>query len=195
MEAVRQRADEITILVRRRWKAVQQHELGTRRASGFAIGDIQSVDRSAAVREHTNNAAGALTRLLDLGVAPYLVASAVEAVLAQRLVRRVCPHCVAHTDVTDIVRRELSLASSIASLPSATGCAECRGTGYRGRLGIYELLVLDDGVRAELVRGCGSAELRHLAVQRGMRTLREDGARLVLVGSTTPDEVIRVTRA
>ena len=122
---------------------------------------------------HTNDAPGALVRLLDLGVAPYLVASTVEAVLGQRLVRRVCPEC----------RRK------------EPGCPACRGTGYRGRTGIYELLVMTDELRDALPRQRGAGELRALATAAGMRTLREDGLRLVHAGVTTPEEVDRVTGA
>ena len=120
---------------------------------------------------HTNDAPSALVRLLDLGVAPYLVASTVEAVLGQRLVRKVCPAC----------RGE------------AADCPTCRGTGYRGRTGIYELLVMTDELRDALPQQRGAAELRALAIQSGMRTLRDDGLRLVQAGVTTLEEVTRVT--
>jgi len=120
---------------------------------------------------HTNDAPSALVRLLDLGVAPYLVASTVEAVLGQRLVRKVCPTC----------RGE------------ASNCPNCRGTGYRGRTGIYELLVMTDELRDALPEQRGAAELRALAIQAGLRTLRDDGMRLVQAGVTTLEEVTRVT--
>lgn len=117
---------------------------------------------------HTNDAASALTRLLDLGVAPYLVASTVEAVLAQRLVRVICQHC------------------------RAAGCEQCRGSGYRGRTGIYEVLVMNDDIRGAIQ--VGAAELRRLAVASGMRSLRDDGLRQVREGVTTLEEVLRVTK-
>ena len=141
---------------------------------------------------HTNDAPTALTRLLDLGVAPYLVASTVEAVLAQRLVRTICPAC------REEVLLELPDEHGGRARRRAwrgAGCAECSGTGYRGRTGIYELLLLDDELRAEVMRGHGSGELRHLAAARGMRTLYEDGLRQVGAGVTTLEEVLRVTRA
>ena len=144
---------------------------------------------------HTNDAPAALTRLLDLGVAPYLVASTVEAVLAQRLVRSVCGAC----------RREVDLApgpavpDALTALPRTewrgTGCDACLGTGYRGRTGIYELLSLDDELRTEVMRQRGSGELRRLAIAHGMRTLFEDGVRQVRLGVTTLEEVIRVAHA
>ena len=144
---------------------------------------------------HTNDACGALTRLFDLGVAPYLVASTVEAVLAQRLVRRLCTNCVSRTPVTTAVAKELGTEPLAETIPVAVGCPECRATGYRGRLGIYELLVLNEDIRTELLRGGSSGDLRRLAMELGMRPLRADGARLVYAGLTTADEVIQVTRA
>lgn len=144
---------------------------------------------------HTNDAPGALTRLLELGVAPYLVASTVEAVLAQRLVRRLCPVCGLADPSGAAGLRQLDGDSTGAeSCRRAVGCASCRGTGYRGRIGIYELLVMDDDLRAELLRQPDIGVVRRRAVDRGMRTLRADGARLVRAGLTTIDEVVRVTR-
>lgn len=142
---------------------------------------------------HTNDAPSALTRLLELGIAPYLVASTVDAILAQRLVRLVCGEC----------REEVPLARAPVpddSLLPATewrgrGCDRCHGTGYRGRTGIYELLVADDALRAELMRRGGAGELRRIAVVGGMSTLYEDGIRQVRSGLTTLEEVLRVTRA
>ena len=145
---------------------------------------------------HTNDAPSALTRLLDLGVAPYLVTSTVEAVLAQRLVRRLCPACKRAQDVEPGVAAELGLASrDVALVHVAMGCAECRGTGYRGRTGIYELLPMSDEIRDELPRLSGAGGLRGLAVRAGMKTLRDDGLRLVREGVTTVEEVLRVTTA
>jgi general secretion pathway protein E len=119
---------------------------------------------------HTNDAPSAITRLIDLGVAPYLVASTVQAVLAQRLVRRLCTSC------------------------SGTGCSECRSTGYRGRIGIYELLVMDDGVRKALQApgGADAASLRRAMIASGAPTLKDDGERQVAAGATTRDELLRV---
>lgn len=141
---------------------------------------------------HTNDAPSALTRLLDLGVAPYLVASTVAAVLAQRLVRTTCATC----------RHEVSVDPALTGLGAAEplprvewrgeGCESCLGTGYRGRTGIYELLLLDDELRAEVMRQRGSGELTRLAVSGGMRTLFQDGLRQVRAGVTTVEEVRRV---
>jgi len=140
---------------------------------------------------HTNDAPSALTRLLDLGVAPYLVASTVEAVLAQRLVRTVCGSC---KQEVELPHAEVPGVESM--LPRTewrgTGCDRCLGTGYRGRTGIYELLVLDEELRAEVMRKRGSGELHRVAVAHGMRTLLEDGLRQVRAGVTTMEEVRRV---
>jgi len=118
---------------------------------------------------HTNDAAGALTRLRELGVAPYLVASTVEAVLAQRLVRTFCTGC------------------------RGTGCDLCRGMGYHGRIGIHELLVMSDALRAAVLAGADTATLRRMAVAEGMRTLRDEGDRVVSAGMSSHEEVLRVT--
>lgn len=129
---------------------------------------------------HTNDAPGALIRLVDLGVAPFLVASTVEAVLSQRLVRVICQACKVPADSHGAYRGQ--------------GCPDCRETGYRGRTGIYELLIMNDEIRAELQRGGDVGELRTLAERAGMQSLARDGSRLVSEGVTTVDEVQRVTR-
>jgi general secretion pathway protein E len=144
---------------------------------------------------HTNDAPTALTRLLDLDVAAYLVASTVDAVLAQRLVRVICTACREPAPLDAAAARLLDPVGGAAHAWRGAGCASCRGTGYRGRTGIYELLVMDDDLRVEVQRRRGSGELRQLAVAGGMRTLQEDGLRLVREGVTTLEEVLRVARA
>jgi general secretion pathway protein E len=145
---------------------------------------------------HTNDAPTALTRLLDLEVAAYLVASTVDAVLAQRLVRVICPHCKTETKPDASMARRIDLAHyGITRLWKGAGCDECRGTGYRGRTGVYELLVMDNELRLEVQRRRGSEELRSIAVSKGMRTLLDDGVRAAKEGITTLDEVLRVARA
>ena len=119
---------------------------------------------------HTNDAAGALTRLLDLGVPPFLLSSTVAAVLAQRLVRRICPDC------------------------RGAGCDVCAQTGYRGRVGIYELLVVSDNIRDAIGKGASAGDIAAVARREGMRSLREQGEELVRAGVTSADEVLRVTR-
>ena len=145
---------------------------------------------------HTNDAPTALTRLLDLEVAAYLVASTVDAVLAQRLVRVICPHCKAATKPDTTAARRLDIAAlGLDTVWKGAGCDECRDTGYRGRTGVYELLVMDNELRVELQKRRGSEELRQMAIAKGMRTLQDDGLRLVRAGVTTLDEVLRVARA
>ncbi|MCI0432678.1 MAG: Flp pilus assembly complex ATPase component TadA [Gemmatimonadetes bacterium] len=145
---------------------------------------------------HTNDAATALTRLVDLGIEPYLVASTVEAVLAQRLVRRICAECTRPVALTSEQVTVLGLTRTDA--PSAwagRGCNTCRGTGYRGRTGIYELLVMDDELRTSLQQNVSAGHLTRLGVSRGMRLLREDGLRQIRDGVTTAEEVLRVANA
>ncbi|HVE78355.1 MAG TPA: GspE/PulE family protein [Gemmatimonadaceae bacterium] len=144
---------------------------------------------------HTNDAPSALTRLLDLGVADYLIASTVEGVLAQRLVRRVCRECAELVAVDDVARRAMAAdGCEVAEVSRGRGCASCRGTGYRGRTGIYEMLVVDEEIRDEFLRRRGTGALRRLALTKGMRPLRADGWRQVVAGMTTPDEVLRVSQ-
>jgi len=142
---------------------------------------------------HTNDAATALTRLVDLGVERFLVASTVEAVLAQRLVRRVCEGCATPTPVTPEERMALGLTrDEPVSARRGVGCEACRGTGYKGRTGIYELLVMDDDLRMALDGDASSGRIEAMARERGMRLLREDGVRVIREGWTTPEEVLRV---
>ncbi len=145
---------------------------------------------------HTNDAPTALTRLLDLDVAAYLVASTVDAVLAQRLVRVICANCKTETRPDKAAARRLDVeALGLTRVWKGAGCPECRGTGYRGRTGVYELLVMDNELRLEVQRRRGSEELRAMAVAKGMRTLLDDGVRAAREGVTTLDEVLRVARA
>ncbi|MFN2567817.1 MAG: GspE/PulE family protein [Gemmatimonadaceae bacterium] len=145
---------------------------------------------------HTNDAPSALTRLLDLGVADYLVASTVTMVLAQRLVRTVCAECAEPGPVGDVAAREMAQDGyEPREVMRGRGCASCRGTGYRGRTGVYELLEVDEAIRAELLLRRGSGAMRRLALEKGMRPLRADGWRQVAAGVTTPEEVLRVAQS
>jgi general secretion pathway protein E len=145
---------------------------------------------------HTNDAPSALTRLLDLQVAAYLVASTVDAVLAQRLVRVICVNCKVKTHPDRAAARRIDIeANGLVNVWKGEGCEVCRGTGYRGRTGVYELLVMDNELRTEVQGRRGSEELRQLATAKGMRTLQDDGLRLVRAGVTTLDEVLRVARS
>jgi len=143
---------------------------------------------------HTNDAPAALMRLLDLGIADYLVTSTVDAVLAQRLVRRVCGECARDVTPDDVARREMAADGwDTAETRSGEGCPTCRGTGFRGRVGVYELLEVDEDIRAEVLRHRGSQAIRQVALEKGMTPLRADGWRQVAAGMTTPEEVLRVT--
>jgi general secretion pathway protein E len=145
---------------------------------------------------HTNDAPTALTRLLDLEVAAYLVASTVDAVLAQRLVRVICRNCKMETRPDKAAARRIDIeAAGVTRVWKGAGCDECRGTGFRGRTGIYELVVMDNELRIEVQQRRGSEELRTMAIAKGMRTLLDDGLRAARAGITTLDEVLRVARA
>jgi type II secretion system protein E len=142
---------------------------------------------------HTNDAVTALTRLVDLGIEPYLVASTVEAVLAQRLVRRICKGCKEASPITPEERSSLGAGGAdLTEVWRGQGCSECRGTGYRGRTGIYELLVMDEGLREAVQQNASADQLEKLGLARGMRLLKDDGMRLIRDGITTPQEVLRV---
>jgi general secretion pathway protein E/type IV pilus assembly protein PilB len=145
---------------------------------------------------HTNDAPGAVTRLIDIGVKPFLVASSTRALMAQRLVRKVCKKCAASYQPTETELCSLNLDP--AKVTGATflrgkGCNDCNKTGYRGRFGIFEIFVIDDEARKLIYDRVPTSVLRARAREMGMRTLREDGARKVLAGLTTADEVIRAT--
>jgi general secretion pathway protein E/type IV pilus assembly protein PilB len=145
---------------------------------------------------HTNDAPSAITRLIDIGVKPFLVASSIRAIMAQRLVRRICARCKEEHPPTEAELHLLGPAAAQmaqAQLFKGKGCPECNGTGYRGRLGIFEVFALDDIVRHMINDQVAAGELRAQARRIGMRTLREDGLRKVVGGMTTLEEVFRVT--
>jgi general secretion pathway protein E len=146
---------------------------------------------------HTNDSAGALTRLLDLGIEPYLVSSAGAGVIAQRLVRRICPHCREDYLPDRALLKTLGLSPD--SLPGGhasrgRGCDACMGTGYFGRTGLYELLVIDDLTRSAIMARRNAGEIKAAAVAAGLRTLRMDGVSKVVAGLTTAEEILRVTQ-
>jgi general secretion pathway protein E len=184
---------------------------------------------------HTNDAPGAITRLVDMGIQPYQISSSVLGILAQRLVRQLCPHCRVPFHPTDADLLELGLVGGSAKVEemrraAATtviaegkiagkipppppghvdgtpredglvfyrpkGCDECSQTGYRGRKGIYELMLIDEPVRREILKGSDSKAIQKVAREQGMRLLREDGARQVIAGITSIDEVLAATQA
>jgi len=145
---------------------------------------------------HTNDAPSAIARLVDIGVQPFLVASSVRAIMAQRLVRRLCTHCKHPDDLSETEMRALRIEPSQikdSQVMKAPGCDHCRHTGYRGRMGIFEIFIIDDEVRHMINKRTSTFLLRQRARALGMRTLREDGIRKVLSGLTSADEVISVT--
>ena len=143
---------------------------------------------------HTNDAAGAVSRLLEMGVEDYLLASSLLGVLAQRLVRKVCEKCRRSAEITPTVQRELGGDGTPAQVYEGTGCEDCAQTGYRGRSGIFELLLVNDVIRPLILKRSSADMIKDAAVQQGMRTLREDGWHKVRTGVTTVAEVVRVTQ-
>ncbi|MFA6349348.1 MAG: ATPase, T2SS/T4P/T4SS family [Candidatus Omnitrophota bacterium] len=147
---------------------------------------------------HTNDAAGAITRLLDMGVEPFLVSSSVECLVAQRLVRLICPKCKVPVKAKDDIIREMSkdikFDAAKAEIFEGKGCEACRFTGYRGRTGIHEIIVVNETIRNMILARASSQQIKQKAVSFGMRTLRQDGLQKVLAGLTTFTEVVRVTQ-
>ena len=143
---------------------------------------------------HTNDAAGSVTRLVDIGIEPYLIAASLNAVLAQRLVRKVCPKCKQPTGVSDNIRQYLEKAGVQADqVFHGTGCDECRGSGYAGRVGIYELMVIEERFREMINKDPSVGSMRRAFRESGHKTLFDDGIRKVKEGLTTIEEVLRVT--
>ena len=147
---------------------------------------------------HTNDSAGAVARLRDLQVEAFYIVGSLLGVLAQRLVRRVCSHCAEPAEVPEAQARAVGLSAADVeegAFRHGRGCEECLGTGYRGRIGVFELLVMDDTLHEMISRGVSTAELRNEAVRRGMTLLRDDGVAKARAGMTTVAEVLRVTQA
>jgi general secretion pathway protein E len=147
---------------------------------------------------HTNDAPSTFARLVDMGVEPFLVGDSILAVLAQRLVRRLCRECREPYHPSEVELREVGAQRSQfagRTVYRAKGCPACLSTGYKGRAGIYELLVVGDDIRQMVIRGDNAVQIRHAAQKEGMLSLRDDGVRQVLEGLTSLDEVMRVTQA
>jgi general secretion pathway protein E len=145
---------------------------------------------------HTNDAASAATRLIDMGIEPFLVASSVVAVLAQRLIRKVCPDCKQsyQPDDEELIRLGVVPGKTKPTFYRGSGCPACTQTGYRGRTGIHELLVLDDDIRRLIGNKADAAAIRQSAVSRGMVLLKEEAAEKIFAGITTTEEVMRMTQ-
>ncbi len=144
---------------------------------------------------HTNDAPGALNRLVDMHVEPYLVASSLEAVLAQRLVRVLCPHCKIEdkSEVAAVLKERLGYPKDLLFY-KGVGCPECRQTGFHGRQAIFEWMDINNEIIELLLKNSSAVIIREAAVRNGMKSLSDDGWRLVREGVTTPEEVMRVTK-
>jgi len=145
---------------------------------------------------HTNDSVTAVTRLLDIGIPPYLINATLLGIVAQRLVRCLCPHCKQATKVDDELWKALVTPWKInkpETVYAPTGCLECRNTGYLGRIGIYEIMVASPETRKLVTGECDIARLRRQAIKEGMRTLRISGAQKVVAGLTTVEEVFKAT--
>jgi len=143
---------------------------------------------------HTNDAPGAITRLIDMGIEPFLVASALVGCIAQRLVRRICPNCREPYSPPEeaVAKFGLNLADTNIVFYHGRGCDHCKGTGYKGRCGIYEMMTINDSIRPLILRNAPTVEVKDAAIENGMVTLQEDGLRKVLEGTTTIEECLRV---
>ncbi|MFN3167347.1 MAG: GspE/PulE family protein [Phycisphaeraceae bacterium] len=145
---------------------------------------------------HTNDAPSAVTRLINIGVEPYLIGSALNAVVAQRLVRKICTHCREQQPPDDVVAEHLAMQGvGLDEVWVGKGCDKCRNTGYAGRVGLYEMLLLNDQLRDRIAGNPNVTEFRRMCIEGGMVTLRQDGFQKVARGQTTVDEVLRVTEA
>ncbi len=143
---------------------------------------------------HTNDAPSSVIRLTDMGIEPFLVTSSVIGVIAQRLVRKVCPYCKEEYSPSLEERREIGLENFEGKFFKGKGCEHCLGTGYLGRTAIYEILPIDEEIKKLILQGKESSEIKKKAVEKGMKTLKMDGALKVAMGITTPEEVLRVAR-
>ncbi len=171
------------------------------------VGEIRDLETSSVAIEaaltghlvfstlHTNDAPGALNRLVDMGVEPFLISSSVAGIIAQRLVRRICSNCKVPQEVTkEVLDHFADLKDKKLTFYHGKGCKSCRNTGYRGRTGIFEMLTLNPEIQDLIMKKASSNQIKEVAVKVGMKTLREDGISKVIAGMTTLDEVLRVTQ-
>jgi len=142
---------------------------------------------------HTNDAPSSLTRLLEMGIESYMISSAVKCIVAQRLVRRLCDNCKEETDISNIpLDKEIKVLMEGKKVYKNTGCNRCNNTGYRGRIGIYSVMLVSKKIREMLLGRCSTDEIKEVAKEEGMRTLLEAGAEKVAAGVTSLDEMYRV---
>ena len=144
---------------------------------------------------HTNDAPSTVTRMIDMGIEPFNVASAVNLIVAQRLVRRICKECKQEHQYTDEEMHAFGIDRKVGPFFKGAGCDTCAGTGYKGRQGLYEVMALSSPLRRGILKGGSTEELRDIAVQEGMLTLRMDGMVKVKKGVTTLEEVVKETAA
>jgi len=147
---------------------------------------------------HTNDAPSSVIRLVDMGIEPFLIASSVIGVIAQRLVRRICPKCKKEIEITPDIENildEYKINSNEITLYKGEGCSYCKNTGYKGRIAIFELMLITENIRDLITKNISTGKLRKAAIKEGMCQLREDGMRKVCEGLTTIDEVLRVASA
>jgi len=146
---------------------------------------------------HTNDAASAITRLIDMGIEPFLITSSVLAIIAQRLVRTICPSCKQPAEVSNECMKDLCVTEEDlkgATLFTGQGCDKCMHTGFYGRTGIYEILKISESIKKKIISTSDANAIKEAAVLEGMRTLREDGSEKIIKGITTPEEILRVTQ-
>jgi type II secretory ATPase GspE/PulE/Tfp pilus assembly ATPase PilB-like protein len=141
---------------------------------------------------HTNDAPSAVTRLIDMGVEPFLISSSVIGILAQRLVRKICPECKEKSAVPSEVAKQLGLKGE-AVFYHGKGCKNCKASGYTGRIGIFEFLHVTEGIKKMIIGRASADDLKKKALEEGMKTLRVDGIDKVKLGMTTVEEILRVT--
>ena len=145
---------------------------------------------------HTNDSPGAVTRLIDMGVEPFLISASLEGVLGQRLIRKICPNCKTPYEPTETVLSQLGLSPhefGDKEFYYGTGCDNCNNTGYRARKGIYELLDITDPLREMINQRAPSVVLKQKAIELGMTTIRQDGLRCIYDGETTIEEILKYT--
>jgi type IV pilus assembly protein PilB len=145
---------------------------------------------------HTNDAPATISRLLNMGVEPFLITASVNLVLAQRLARKICPDCKAEIQLEAGVLEEIGFTPeqlATGTLLKGQGCRTCNGTGYKGRVALYEIMRFSDGLKEMVLQGSSTAELKTAAIKAGMQTLRMAGIKKVLDGVTTTEEILRVT--
>jgi len=146
---------------------------------------------------HTNDAPSSVVRLIDMGVEPFLISSSVIGVIAQRLVRKICPYCKKEIPINDEVRKvmeEFKISPDEMKIFHGEGCQHCKGTGYKGRTAIFELMIINESIREMIYKNATLSEIRETAIKKnGMITLKEDGLRNIIQGITTIEEVVRTT--